>query len=110
VNQITATQIRDFYFKKNRNWSDGTSVRFFDRSESNPARSIFFSDILKRNPRQVDRYWIEQKFKSGDTAPSDVDSNQILLDLISRLPGSISYLSDDVTLPKNVKVIEVTAP
>lgn len=108
MNSLTRAQIRDLYFKKNRQWPNRAAVRFFDRSESSEPHDIFVREILQRTPRQVDRYWIEQKFKSGDSAPSSVESDRILLDLVSRFPGSISYLPDDVPLTKTVKAIEVT--
>ena len=108
MKKLTRSQIRDMYFKKNRNWPERTPIRFFDRPEDSEARQIFIREVLNRSSRQVDRFWIEQKFKSGDSAPSTVDNNQVLQDLISRFPGSISYLPDDVPLSKNVKVIEVT--
>lgn len=110
VTKLSRSQIRDMYFKKTRAWPDHTAMRFFDRPETSKVRQMFITDILNRSSRQVDRYWIEQKFKSGDSAPSSVDNDRILQDLISRFPGSISYLPDDVPLTKNVKTIEVTGP
>ncbi len=108
LTKLSRAQVKDYYFKKNRQWPDQSTVRFFDRHESNPARDIFLQTILNRTARQVDNFWIEQKFKSGDSAPSTVDEDKILIDLISRFPGAISYLSEDVSVTKNVKVIQVT--
>ena len=110
VSKLSHVQIRDYYLKRNRAWADNTSVRFFDRPETTEVRKIFLENFLHRTSRQVDRFWIEQKFKSGDSAPSSVANDVILLDLISRFPGSISYISDEVPMTKKVKIIEVTGP
>ncbi|MES2527082.1 MAG: substrate-binding domain-containing protein [Bdellovibrionota bacterium] len=107
LNKLSRTQLKDYYFKKIRQWPDHSTVRFFDRPESNLAREIFLQTVLNRSARQVDNYWIEQKFKSGDSAPSSVEDDLVVMELISRFPGAISYLSEETPLNKQVKVIEV---
>lgn len=108
ANQITYTQVQDFFFKRNRTWFDGKAVRFFDRMDNSLERKIFLRYFLKRTSRQVDQFWIGQKFNTGDSAPVQVSTDAMTLNMVSRFPGGISYVNEGVSLPKNVKVLEIT--
>lgn len=104
--QITKNQLQDLYFKRNRIWPNGSAVRFFDRDEL--IRSEFLSQYLKKTTRQVDQYWIAQKFNTGDTAPTMISSDAMTMSLVSRFPGGIGYITLGSPLNKDVKTIEVT--
>jgi ABC-type phosphate transport system substrate-binding protein len=104
--QISKDVIQDYYFKRNRSWSDGKPVRFFDR-QNNGLRESFLKTIINKSSRQVDQYWIGQKFNTGDSAPTQVSSDSLVIGLVSKFPGGIGYVSEGTVLPKEVKVIEV---
>lgn len=104
---ITRDQIQDYFFKRNRLWPDGKPVRFFDRQDNSQERTYFLKNLIRKTARQVDQFWIGQKFNTGDSAPIQVSTDTMTLNLVSRFPGGISYVNEGVTLPKNVKVLEV---
>lgn len=104
---ITRDQIQDYFFKRNRLWPDGKPVRFFDRQDNSQERIYFLKSLIRKTARQVDQFWIGQKFNTGDSAPIQVSTDTMTLNLVSRFPGGISYVNEGVTLPKNVKVLEV---
>lgn len=107
VNQITRDQIQDYFFKRNRVWPDGKPVRFFDRTDNSRERENFLKGYLLKTSRQVDQFWIAQKFNTGDSAPIQVSTDTMTLNMVSRFPGGISYVKEGVSLPKNVKVLEI---
>lgn len=107
VSQITKNQLQDFFFKRSRMWSDGSPVRFFDHSDTD-LRKSFLQKFIRMTPRQVDQFWIAQKFSSGDSAPTQVSSDSMIMNMVSRFPGGIGYVREGTTLSKNVKIIEVT--
>lgn len=107
VGRITVDQLQDYFLKRARNWPDGTPVRFFDRSDSSSERRAFLDKYIKRSSRQVEQYWIGQKLYSGDSAPSQVSSDSIVVSLVSRFPGGIGYVSENFAGAKGVKIIEV---
>ena len=104
--QISKDVLQDYYFKRNRHWPDGKPVRFFDR-QNNGSRELFLKNIIQKTSRQVDQYWIGQKFNTGDSAPTQVPSDSLTIGLVAKFPGGIGYVSDSTVLPKEVKVIEV---
>ena len=105
--QITRDQLSDFYFKRSRQWSDGMPVRFFDRNDSS-LRNSFLRNYLQRTSRQVDQFWIGQKFNTGDSAPTQIGSDSMIMNLVSRFPGGIGYVKEGAVLTDNVKVIPVS--
>lgn len=108
ANQITRDQIQDYFFKRNRLWPDGKPVRFFDRTDNSLERNIFLRDYIKRTARQVDQFWIAQKFNTGDSAPIQISSDSMTLNLVSRFPGGIGYVSESAVLPKTVKQLNIS--
>lgn len=108
ANRITLDQIQDYFFKRNRLWPDGKPVRFFDRTDNSTERNIFLKDYVKKTARQVDQFWIAQKFNTGDSSPIQVSSDSMTLNLVSRFPGGIGYVSETTVLPKNVKQLEIS--
>ena len=108
TNQISRDQIQDYFFKRNRSWPDGKPVRFFDRQDNSHERAVFLKSHLHKSARQVDQFWIAQKFNTGDSAPIQVSTDTMTLNMVSRFPGGISYVKEGVSLPKNVKILEIS--
>lgn len=106
ISYLTRTQIQELFFKTVREWQDGSAVRFFDRVDS-PERNIFLKYYLRRTQRQVDRYWIAQKLRSGASAPTQLTSDSMTASLVARFPGGIGYVSETFRGAKGVKLIEV---
>lgn len=107
VSKLSATQIADYFLKKNRTWEDGETVRFFDRLEGSLERKHFLSSILKRSSREIDSFWIGQKLFSGDSAPVQVDTDKMTINLVARFRGAISFVSSPPDESKSVKVIQI---
>lgn len=104
---ITRHQLSDYFFKRNRNWPNSSPVRFFDRTEDSAVRSKFLKEYLERTSRQVEQFWIGQKLYSGDSAPTQLSSDSMVVNLVARFPGGIGYVSDDMTIPESVKIIKI---
>jgi ABC-type phosphate transport system substrate-binding protein len=108
LDSISKDQLRDFFFKKTRNWPDGKPVRFFDQQDNSPVRKVFLRKYLNRSSRQVEQFWIAQKFNTGVSAPTQVNSAILMANLVSRFPGGIGYVEEGTRLPKDVKILPVT--
>lgn len=104
--KLTASEIRDFYFKRKRRWNNGESVRFMDRTNG-PLREIFLKKYIKKTTSDIELYWIGQKLYSGDSAPLKEASDSTTMSFVSSLKGAIGYVSESTILRKNVKVIKV---
>lgn len=108
INQISKDHLQDFFFKRNRVWSNGEPVRFFDRADNSRIRNLFLRNYIEKSSRQVDQFWIGQKFNTGDSAPTQVPSDHLSMNLVSRFPGGISYVVEGTPLAKDVKIMTIT--
>lgn len=93
VMEVSTPDIRDYYFKRKRQWPDGESVRFIDRNLEVPLRDTFVKNILKKTNSDVELFWIGQKLYSGDSAPLRKTSDHGIIEFVSSFKGAIGYIS-----------------
>jgi ABC-type phosphate transport system substrate-binding protein len=108
LSSISKDQLRDYFLKKIKTWPDGSQVKFFDRGEETKERNLFLKNFIERSSREVETFWIGQKLYTGHSAPTQVNNDSMAMALISRFPGAISYVSEDVILKSGIKKIVVT--
>lgn len=108
VGQLSAQEVTDFFLKKTRHWRGGDSVRFIDRRENSPQRSVFLREILKKTSRDLELYWIGEKLYTGASAPIQVEPDAAVATLVASFKGAIGYVGSDFKGAKGVKVIPIT--
>jgi ABC-type phosphate transport system substrate-binding protein len=109
VTEVSANDIRDYYFKRKRQWPSGESVRFIDRSLTSNIHDIFVRRILRKSNSDVELFWIGQKLYTGDSAPLRETSDNSTIQFVSTFKGAIGYVSTSTVIgEQNVKVIKVT--
>lgn len=106
--RLSRAQIAEYYLKKDRTWPDGSPVRFFDRRDDFKDRRSFLQDLVKKSPREVDLYWIGQKLYTGDSAPTQLATDSMVISLVSRFKGAIGYVSAESASAPGVKKIEIS--
>jgi ABC-type phosphate transport system substrate-binding protein len=110
VSQLSAEDVRNFYFKKKRRWPDDTSVRFIDRSPGSPLRDSFLRNYLHKTGSDVELYWIGQKLYTGDSAPLKESSDEMTMQFVAAFKGAIGYVSSGAQLgTRNVKAVKIEA-
>lgn len=107
ASEITIAQIQSFFLKKNREWSNGTAVRFFDRRDDTAERKTFLNEVLKKSSREIELYWIGQKLYSGNSAPIQVSTDSMMASMVSRFPGAIGYVSSQFQGAPGVKKLPI---
>lgn len=105
--EVSATEVRDFYFKRKRQWSNGENVRFIDRNTGNPLRDNFLKSILQKSNSDVELFWIGQKLYTGDSAPLREASDNSTLQFVASFKGALGYVSATTVLPEKVKQIKI---
>jgi ABC-type phosphate transport system substrate-binding protein len=108
VNEINVSEIRDFYFKRKKQWPNGESVRFIDRNTEGKLRNYFLKYVLRKSKSDVELYWIGQKLYTGDSAPLRETSESNTIQFVATFKGAIGYVSATAVLPDKVKVIKTT--
>lgn len=109
-NVISRMQITDFFLKRVKTWPDGVTQRFFDRTDRSPIRREFLRSVIRKSSRDIEMYWIGQKLYSGQTAPTQVATDNMVEIMVSRFPGGIGYVSKDYEPTRSVKKIIISEP
>jgi hypothetical protein len=71
-----------------------------------PERTAFDEAVLGMDPDTVSRYWVDRKIRGESGPPKSIDSPQILLRVVDKLPGSVGYVRAD-SVPSTVKVLRI---
>jgi ABC-type phosphate transport system substrate-binding protein len=109
VTSISREDLIEYYEKRRRLWPNGGEVRFIDRSPGSPERAAFLSEVLAESESDVQLYWFNQKFRSGNRMPIETSSNEMTIEAVRSFEGAIGYVSPSVASnAKGVKVIKVT--
>lgn len=69
-------------------------------------RTGFDKAVLKMSPEEVARYWIDRKIRGLPGSPRAVGPVDVLMKVVGRLPGAVSY-ADPRDVTPDVKVIAI---
>jgi hypothetical protein len=89
---INANDLESYFLRKQRHWSDGTLIIPLNFSPPTDNRRSFDRAVLRLTPDEVARYWLDQRIRSGDGAPREVDDPTLTIRLVGRLKGAICYV------------------
>lgn len=89
-------------------WTDGTKVRAVDQSLASPVRKAFADAVLRQSILEVTHYWRQQLFAGRSAPPPVKGTDADVVAFVSATPGAIGYVSTTVTLPKEVKVLDIS--
>lgn len=104
--EITRLQIVDFFLKRRITWANGEKVKFIDRTSGSEVRNQFLKKYVRKTSREIETFWIGEKLYSGNSAPSEVKDDTMVIALVSKFPGAIGYLLEPPSNEK-VKIIQV---
>jgi hypothetical protein len=106
VQDLRLSEVRRIF--TNEGDSDPSGQRYvpFNHPPHTTDRVAFDKIVLGMSPDEVSQFWIERKIRGMPAPPRSVDSLSLLLRLIARLPGGISY-ARPAQLTAEVRAIRV---
>lgn len=78
----------------------------FNHSPRSADRVGFDRTLLGMEPDEVSRFWIDRKIRGLSGPPRSLESAALLLRLVPRLPGAISY-ARAAQVAKNVRIVRI---
>lgn len=108
IDQLPSAVVSDYFFKKQSTWPSGTQVMPVDQKVDSKARSMFTLAIHFKRPAAVQSYWQQKLFAGEDVPPPELSTDAEVLEFISQNPGAIGYVSGDLKLSAEVKVLQIT--
>ena len=74
-------------------WKNKNKVTLVLPSSKNPNSSIVAQKIYNSNSDAVKRYWLSQVFQGRFSSPVFLDSDQEIIEFVSKNPGAIGLIS-----------------
>ena len=106
VDDVSLSELKRIF--TNEGDSDRSGQRYvpFNHPPHTTDRVGFDKVVLGMSPDEVSQFWIERKIRGLSGPPRSVDSLSLLLRLIARLPGAVSY-ARPAQLTGDVRAIRV---
>jgi ABC-type phosphate transport system substrate-binding protein len=95
VRSLALDEIESIFKALRRSWLGGKRILPFNFPPRDPTRVAFDLAALHMDPGLVARYWIDQRVRGGQHAPTQVPSSAMMIQVVSNLEASIGYV------PKN---------
>jgi ABC-type phosphate transport system substrate-binding protein len=94
VDRLSAERVRSYFTMRLRRWPDGTPVRVFVLPDDNPVHRDFSKKILHVLPHQLRRAWDRLVFAGTGQAPTQVETQEEMLNRVAETPGAVGYVGD----------------
>lgn len=93
VENLSFTQLRRIFLGEQQSWSDRERITLLVRAPEAYERDVVLRHIYEMSEGQFRQYWIAKIFRSEMTSgPKIVYSTEMARDLVSALPGSITFI------------------
>lgn len=92
VRQISAYEMEALYTRAQTRWDDGSAVYPFSFPANSPAREAFDRAVLRLNPEQVGRFWLDRRIRGLGMPPKQVPSATMMVQIVANLAGAVGYV------------------
>lgn len=106
TSRLSESALRAIFGMRLRSWPDGSTIRVFVMPDQAPLHGLFSKTILGVFPHQIRRSWDRLVFSGAGQAPTEVTSEDAMLDSVATTPGAIGYLREGNADPR-VRVVAV---
>ena len=105
-NVVSKNQLRLYFSQRLTQCKDGSAVKLIVLPDNHPLHLEFCNKVLSLYPYQLRKVWDRQVFSGTGQTPITLDSENDVLDAVSRTPGSIGYVSGR-TQYDGIKILEM---
>lgn len=94
VEDLTMDQLRRIFLAEQQFWSDKSRITLLVRAPVSYERAFVLDRIYRMSEQQFRQYWIAKMFRAEiPSGPKIVFSNDMARDLVTAIPGSITFMS-----------------
>ncbi len=92
---LSAGEVKAYYLRKiKKRWPEtNQNILPADRLKTCPEQKLFYSKILNMNANDVDTYFIEKHYESGEELPHKFVSDKEIVDFVGDEIGAIGYVN-----------------
>jgi ABC-type phosphate transport system substrate-binding protein len=92
IGNLSADEIRGYYMKQKTTWPNGEKIRPVDTETDNAARGMFITQILKTTSSDLERHWLEIKYRSAESPPKRMADDEGVIKYVSAFKGGIGFI------------------
>ena len=107
IDNLSLDELRNIFLANQQFWPDRTRIILLVRAPQTDERAFVLDTIYQMDEAEFRQYWIAKMFRAEvPRGPKIVFSNDMMLELVIAIPGSISFVNaDEVT--DDVRVVRV---
>ncbi len=96
VSQETMSRntLRSIFSMRKTLWPDGKPIHVFVMPDKTSLHTDFSKQLLGLFPHQLRRVWNRQIYSGMGQAPTKVESEEEMREMVAQTPGAIGYLSE----------------
>ncbi|MEW6990085.1 phosphate ABC transporter substrate-binding protein [Colwelliaceae bacterium 6441] len=102
ANALDAKTIKKIFLGKSKKFTDGSQALPIALN-GGETREQFLNKVIGKSESQIKAYWSKLIFTGKGQAPKSVDSDAEVIELVSKNPNLIGYISDGA-VDSSVKV------
>jgi ABC-type phosphate transport system substrate-binding protein len=103
---LSRSFVRSIFTMRMTSWPSGMPIRVFVLGDKEQLHATFSKTILGVFPHQLRRAWNRQIYSGTGQAPEKVESVGERCEKVSRTPGAIGYISEDM-INERIRTIAV---
>ena len=88
---MDAKAVKAAYLKVSPTWGNGEKTRPIDMES--PERAAFLAKVLGMTATDLERFWIEKQYASGDNPPTKASDEATVIKLVKTFKGGIGFVS-----------------
>lgn len=104
---LSAAAVAELFLKKDRAWSDGSTVHPVDLPTKSATRAAFTEVVLHKSVSAIKAYWQQRIFSGRDVPPVERATEEAVVAFVAAEPGAIGYVSPQTSL-QGVRILPLT--
>lgn len=107
VENLSLAQLRRIILAEQQFWSDDSRITVLVRAPGAYERDLVMNLLYRMDEAQFRKYWIAKMFRAEvPSGPKIVFSNNMALELVRAIPGSITFVNS-AELDDTVKIVKI---
>lgn len=92
-------EVAAIFTTRRQAWKSGERIVPFNYPPRHEVRAEFDQVALGMDPDAAARYWIDRKIRGGNAPPKQVNSGQLIVRLVAKMPGGVGYVPRALVTP-----------
>jgi hypothetical protein len=101
---LSTSELEALFTRAQTRWSDGKPVVPLSFPTGSTLRERFDRAVLRLDPKQVARFWLDQRIRGLGQPPKQALNTAMMLKVVANLPGGIGYVPT-LKSPSGVRVV-----